>query len=731
MKILITLFVFIPLISFSQETRINLSRNWQFCESGKKAWRNADVPGTIHTDLINHKLIPDPYFRDHEKQVQWVEEKTWLYKNTFRADAALLKKKNIYLVFEGLDTYAEVYLNGKKIFLANNMFRKWEQEIKSYLVPGINSILIKFLPAALLAKEQKKSSTLSYPDNERVFIRKAQYQFGWDWGPRLVTCGIWKPVYISAFDKEVKNEKSSASTGVKLVNNKDQWGESFYFTLKGKPVFIKGANWIPVDNFLPRAKKRKIYQKLLLAAKTANINMLRVWGGGVYEDDLFYELCDKYGIMVWQDFMFAGALYPADDSFLKNIEDEVRYQVKRLRHHKTIVLWCGNNEIEEAWFNWGWQKQLNYSQEDSTRLWNDYRKIFHKLIPDILKELDPERPYWPSSPSLGWGRDSAYLKGDVHYWGVWWGKEPVEQYKTKAGRFNSEYGMQGMPDMKTILSFARDTELDTAHAIMQSHQKHPFGFENLKLYIDQKFKSPKNFSDFVYVSQLMQADAIKTAIEAHRSNMPYTMGTLFWQWNDCWPVVSWSALDYYARPKALYYQVKRNFAPRNLFLSQKENSLIVSAIDEDHELKGYYTIKGIHFDGSTELIAEKLSVSEKTTIDIGHFYTSGSINQKLILVEWKDSIKGEILASAIHLFVYPKHMLLKKPGFIVKMGKDQITIQSDKFAYGVKIDLPDGIELEDNYFHLLPGEERNIQFRNTNKNKKAIIPLVTSLFDTF
>jgi beta-mannosidase len=356
--------------------------------------------------------------------------------------------------------------------------------------------------------------------------------------------------------------------------------------LNGKPTFIKGANWIPSDNFLPRAKKLKRYEQLIKAAKEANINMLRVWGGGVYEDDEFYDLCDKYGIMVWQDFMFAGALYPADPSFLQNIQEEVRYQVRRLRHHPSIVLWCGNNEIEEAWFNWGWQKQHNYSAQDSIKLWIDYKKIFHELIPRILKEEDPDRPYWPSSPSLGWGRDSAYKKGDVHYWGVWWGKEPVEKYNEKVGRFISEYGMQGIPDMKTIKQFSLPQDWDTSSAVMKTHQKHPFGWENIKYYIEQKFRTPKTFEDLVYVSQLMQADAIKTAIEAHRRAKPVTMGTLFWQWNDCWPVTSWSAVDYYGRKKALFYEVKRAFKDTVLLLHKKENRLQIK-LDNDGDSSLY------------------------------------------------------------------------------------------------------------------------------------------------
>lgn len=475
---------FLLLCFFSWQTlraqsSISLHEGWTFRKAGSAAWYRAEVPGTVHTDLLRNGLIPDPFFGTNEQKVQWVEEEEWEYKINFDVPKNLLLKKHVEITFDGLDTYATVFINGQKIIEADNMFRQWKARLNGFLKEKNNVLLVHFASASRIARQKKGTEIIKTPDNERVYVRKAQYHFGWDWAPRLVTCGIWKDVTINGWNEEKKalNPINPAAPKriVKLVTQKDSLGESFYFTVNGKPTFIKGANWIPADSFLPQVKKKQQYHTLLQAAKEAHVNMLRVWGGGIYEDDLFYNLCDQYGIMVWQDFMFAGALYPADAAFLNNIEAEVRYQVNRLKHHPSIVLWCGNNEIEEAWENWGWQKSLGYSVADSAKLWNDYKKIFHQLIPGIVKQLDPERPYWPSSPSLGWGRDSAYKSGDVHYWGVWWGREPVEKYIEKTGRFVSEYGMQGMPDMKTMAQFSMPKDWDTASAVMKVHQKHPTG----------------------------------------------------------------------------------------------------------------------------------------------------------------------------------------------------------------------------------------------------------------
>lgn len=723
----------------AQTVLLPLAANWQFRKAGETKWYPAAVPGTVHTDLLANELIPDPYYRDNEQKVQWVEREDWEYRTSFTTTPALLQKKYIELVFDGLDTHADIFLNEKKVLQADNMFRQWKIPAKSLLKPGNNTLRVRFYASARITKEKKAQETVPYPDNERIYVRKAQYQFGWDWGPRLVTCGIWKQVSLIGRDSTIDNDPVPAKPkrNIKLVTQRDSIGEAFYFTVDGKPTFIKGANWIPADNFIPRAKKLARYEQLLKAAKEAHINMLRVWGGGIYEEDIFYNLCDKYGIMVWQDFMFAGAMYPGDSAFLNNVAEEVRYQVKRLRHHPSIVLWCGNNEIEEAWHNWGWQKQHGYSEADSAKLWNDYKKLFHEIIPSILKELDPGRPYWSSSPSLGWGRDSAYKKGDVHYWGVWWGWEPVEKYREKVGRFMSEYGMQGMPDIKTIGQFSLPADRDTTTATMRTHQKHPFGYQNIKYYIERKFRTPKTFEDLVYVSQLMQADAISTAIETHRGNLPVTMGTLLWQWNDCWPVTSWSTIDYYGRKKALFYEVKRDF----------EKVVVLPLLEKDHYKVKVVSELSVPLDFSLEVDFVDFEKGVQKTLPLTQPSRTDSNGTFLIRykrdVSLEDSTNGVLafrvvsdgktIARNLLFLTDPKNLRLPKP--VIKwsiLGNNVLEVSSDRFAYGVQVDVPDGVHLEDNYFHLMPGEKRKINFSATlplEVVKKKIS--IKSLADTY
>ncbi|HUR66715.1 MAG TPA: glycoside hydrolase family 2 protein [Chitinophagaceae bacterium] len=734
---LVLLFIFFTYQLSAQSISIPFNSSWEFRKTTDPKWYNAEVPGTVHTDLLTNKLIPDPFYRDNEKLVQWVEKEDWEYKTRFTPPPTIFSKKNIELVFDGLDTYAKIYLNGLQILEADNMFRQWRVDVRSLLKKDQNELRIVFSSAVKHDDSLGALNPLKLAgENNRMYSRKAQYQYGWDWGPRLVTCGIYKTIRWEAWDtRRTTGKKEDQRWDVQLVDKPDSIGRTFYFNVNGKPTFIKGANWIPCESFLPRARKLDLYRKLIKAAKEANINMLRVWGGGVYEDDMFYDLCDEYGIMVWQDFMFAGALYPGDEKFLENVEEEVRYQVKRLKHHPCIVIWCGNNEIEEAWNNWGWQSQFNYSASDSTKLWSDYKKIFHQLIPSVLKELDPGRPYWPSSPSLGWGREQAYKQGDVHYWGVWWGKEPVEKYNDKVGRFNSEYGMQAFPDMKTIRQFALLTEMDTASSSMRAHQKHPFGYPNIKMYIENRFRTPKNFEDLVYVSQLMQADAIKTAIEAHRRAMPFNMGTMFWQWNDCWPVVSWSAVDYYGRKKAMYYEVKRSFKETVFLPYYDENSTkyyLKGANDLDTvvQVKGefYDFIKGDLFDGNdyTGMIYP---------VKDPQYFTISSLTQqqkKRGVYCFRVIHKGKEL-SRNYLFAYPpKQLELPQAKINYQLLPRSIILSSDKFAYGVYIDVPDGVELEDNYFHLLPKERKIIKFSSTiplESIRKQI--KIKSLVDTY
>ena len=562
MRLSILIILFIPFGISAQNISINLNKNWQFKNQQENKWYKATVPGTVHTDLLANKLIPNPYYRDNESKLQWVDKADWEYKTVFNVEAQTFNKKNIELVFDGLDTYAEVYLNGKLILQANNMFRGWAVNVKPFIKTTNNVLLIKFASAQNKIDSIAKSKLpLVLPDNNRVYVRKAQFQFGWDWGPKFVGCGIWKAISLTGWNGvRIKPTYANEKNNVKLIQQKDSIGTSFYFEKDGKPIYAKGANWIPADVFLPRLTKAD-YRKILQSAKAANMNMLRVWGGGVYEADDFYDLCDSLGIMVWQDFMFAGGMYPGDDAFMNNVHEEVKYQVQRLRHHPCIVLWCGNNEVDEAWKNWGWQNQFNLHGADSAKVWNDYKRLFNDSLKKWVDVYDGIRPYVSTSPKNGWGHAASFTEGDSHYWGIWWGLEDWEAFEKKTGRFVSEYGMQAMPNWNTIKCFTDSSDRYIQSPVIQAHQKANDGFKKLNHYLTRYFIDSAKLSKFslqnyTYLSQCMQYYILKNSIAVHRSKYPTNMGTLLWQLNDCWPVTSWSITDYSRQPKAAWYAVK-------------------------------------------------------------------------------------------------------------------------------------------------------------------------------
>ena len=586
----------------AQNISIELSYNWQFKNQKEDKWYKATVPGTVHTDLFANKLIPDPFYRDNESKLQWVDKADWEYRTTFSVDEEILAKYYVNMLFEGLDTYADVYLNDELILHADNMFRGWIVNVKNILKRNDNKLVIKFSSAQNKVDSIATSKLpLVLPDNNRVYVRKAQFQFGWDWGPKFVGCGIWKGIKINAKDRGASKRATVAKPFAKLIQQADSIGTSFYFEQDGKPLYCKGANWIPADIFLPRVTKAD-YRKMLISAKEANMNMLRVWGGGVYESDDFYDLCDSLGIMVWQDFMFAGGMYPGDDAFMNNVREEVKYQIKRLRTHPCIVLWCGNNEIDEAWHNWGWQSQFNLHGVDSAKVWDDYKRLFKDSLKKWVDEFDGIRPYISTSPKNGWGHTESFTEGDSHYWGVWWGLEDWEAFENKTGRFVSEYGMQAMPDWNTIKSFTDSADRYLYSPVIQAHQKASDGFKKLNHYLTRYFidsakLSKLSLEDYTYLTQCLQYYILKNSIAVQRSKYPINMGTLLWQLNDCWPVTSWSITDYSRQPKAAWYAVKEAYrddvipekdviSPKNLnlqkpqfaFLNGNDDLLISSSV---------------------------------------------------------------------------------------------------------------------------------------------------------
>ena len=481
------------------------------------------------------------------------------------------------------------------------------------------------------------------------------------------------PFTIDVFQKNIVLAQKKLNIGlrtIELIQEKDAIGKSFYFKLNGIPVFMKGANYIPPDSFLPKANDA-VYKKIVNNAVVANMNMLRVWGGGVYASDAFYDECDKNGILVWQDFMFACAMYPGDMSFLENVKQEVIDNVTRLQNHPCIALWCGNNENDEGWQNWGWQKQYNYTKDQETDIWKDYEKLFHELIPKTLDSLlsPTENRYWSSSPSIGWGKKESLTQGDSHYWGVWWGMEPFEMYEKKVGRFMSEYGFQGMPSLETFKSVVNNEDLNLNSESIKNHQKHPTGYQTIQTYMERDYKVPSSFEDYSYVSQLLQADGMKTAIEAHRRAKPNCMGSLYWQLNDCWPVTSWSSIDYYGNWKAFHYQAKRSY--ENLLISITEdvdNYLIYIINDDLKTYTGKTDLNLLDFNGNllweVHLVSDCSSNSNKVHFRIPK-KEFASFSEKEIVLSASFMSENKAI-TAFYFFSKPKDLILTKPNIQIK-----------------------------------------------------------------
>ena len=666
----------------------NLHEGWKFRQARLTNWYPATVPGVVHTDLLQNKIIEDPFFRLNERGLQWIDKEDWVYETCFTLAADMMRKENMELVFEGLDTYADVYLNDECILKADNMFRCWSIPVRQYIREENNILKVYFhspvkidvpkwdaLPYQYPASNDQSENGGLFNKKISIFARKAGYHYGWDWGPRLVTSGIWRPVYIRAWsdlrindvfieqkevgagraviaghveldaDKDMNGvlvtitdevtgrvlgewqadlkrgtnrvtvdfvlhkpklwwsnglgepflyrfrtdiiaggellDSKTERVGIrslKVVHQPDKDGHTFYIELNGRPVFAKGANYIPSDNFLPRVTPEN-YKRTILDAAGVNMNMLRVWGGGIYENDVFYDLCDEYGIMIWQDFMFACSMYPAEGALLDNIHQEAVDNVKRLRNHACIALWCGNNECQDAWLGWGWKCEIErQNKEYADKIWAQYRQQYHVTLPGVVREYAPGTFYWPSSPFAFEGEMSGTTDGDRHYWSVWHGKAPISDYDSEKSRFFSEYGFQSFPEFESVKRYAPYPEdWDIRSEVMMSHQRggdHANGL--IETYLLNEYKKPRDFRAFLYMNHVLQGDAIKTAIESHRRQMPYNMGTLFWQHNDCWPVASWASRDYYGRWKAQHYYVRKAY-----------DDILISSVVEGDDLKVY------------------------------------------------------------------------------------------------------------------------------------------------
>jgi len=806
-----------------------IKQGWTFKQVRGNNWYPATVPGVVHTDLMDNNIIEDPFFRLNERGVQWVDKEDWEYKTTLHVSPEIFSKENIELDFKGLDTYADVYLNDSCILKANNMFREWRVNIKELVKSGENEFRIYF--HSPIKVDIPKFDALHYPleaGNDQsenggvfdkkvsVFARKAGYHYGWDWGPRLVTSGIWRPIYLVGWndaridnvhyvqekvtakqakvkarveviadkageatieikadgikntwtkranlvkgknlietDLVIHNPKLWWSNGLgeahlypfttsvqmngqvadskteniglrdlKVIRDKDEAGHTFYFRLNGVNVFMKGANYIPQDNFLPRLTDAD-YEKTIMDAVNANMNMLRIWGGGIYEEDIFYDLCNKHGILVWQDFMFACSTYPMNPEMLENIRQEAIDNVVRLRNHPSIAIWCGNNENHTAWFNWGWMpkyEKLGVLEE----LRKDYKDLFHGVLPEVIEAYDPTAFYWPSSPYGGdpdarteSGLPNWNPNGDAHYWGVWHAKDSIANYNIIRARFFSEYGFQSFPEYQSVLKYApEERDHDIFSEVMMAHQRggsHANGL--IEWYLLNEYRQPKDFPNFLYMGQLLQGDAIKTAIEAHRRDMPYNMGTLYWQHNDCWPVASWSSRDYYGRWKAQHYFTRKAFEDILLSPIAKDNQLDIFIVsDRLKASRGNLEIRVMDLYGNL-LFQQKKAISvpantskSQYTVSLPEILKGKERNEVVVTVRYTDE-KQKVYTNNYYLSRYkdidfPKATI--KTSSVQAEGGFHVTVESDVVARGVFLSI-DGIDnfFSDNYFDLLPGE---------------------------
>ncbi|MDT8390818.1 MAG: glycoside hydrolase family 2 protein [Lentisphaeria bacterium] len=769
----------------------------------------AQVPGDVTADLLNAGKIPDPFYRENEVDIQWIGERDWIYERAFDVSETLLTEERVLLQCDGLDTLATVEINGREVGTGDNMHRAYEWDVKAMLRPGANTIRVTFASANVYTRERHEQRPFrarvgeSHPSAYPGWIRKEASNFGWDWGPILVTAGIWRGIRLAAFSTarigDIRIDQEHSGGGVtlnvfttvdaaggdaltarvtalfkgKTVDSKDilttdsdtlsltipnpslwwpagmggqplydvrvellsgdgevvdsqtkrvglrtlvldrhddEWGESFQFVVNGVPFFAKGANWIPADAILAR-RTPQLYRQLIEDAAAANMNMLRVWGGGIYEEDYFYDICDELGICVWQDFMFACMSYPTfDDAFMKTVEAEARDNVKRLRHHPSIALWCGNNELEQQAIGETWTL---------TRMsLEDYKRLFDDLLADVARELDPQRDYWPSSPHSPRGERTNYNNpdcGDAHLWDVWHGKKPFEWYRTAHHRFCSEFGFQSFPEPKTVRGYTEPRDRNVTTAVMEHHQRSGIGNTTIMQYMLDWFRMPTAFDMTLRASQILQGMAITYAVEHWRRGMPRSMGALYWQHNDCWPVASWASIDYHGRWKALHYMARHFFAP--LLVSGVEdlkNHTVDVHVTSDLQKSLPATLTWVATDvaggvldsGETRVRTPVNGNLRALTIDLKKVVKQAGKRNVMVWLEL--SAEGRERCVSLVTFVKPKHLeLATDPGVSMSVTETgeafRVTLKTKRPALWAWLEL-DNLEarFSDNYLHLRP-----------------------------
>jgi len=793
-----------------------LTGKWQFQKVGAEEWLPASVPGGVHTDLMANGRIPDPFTADNEKRVQWVAESDWVYKTSFPCAGGLLSEEKIYLVCDGLDTLATVFLNGHELGRTDNMFRRYEWEVKPFLLArGANEVSITFLSPVKFAGEKQAIRPLpGVPQaiHGGPHLRKAPCQFGWDWGPQLPPIGIWKDIRLEGFsaarlaEVHLRQEHTGGQVAVKaritiqkwtkeplaavvrvtapdgqvlvkeaaipagdeviidvpisepalwwpngygeqplyqvevslthadasgqqvldrrsylvglrtmeLRQQDDQWGRSFAFVVNGIPILAKGSNWIPADSFPTRITDTYL-ENLIRSAAETHQNMLRVWGGGFYEDERFYDLCDRYGILVWQEFIFSCSMYPLDSpEFLENVNVEAVENIRRLRHRASLALWCGNNEMEWGWVEWNW-KRPEYEGLKAA-----YDRFFHHTLPEWCRAEDPDHSYWPSSPSSDtpFENPNGQRQGDSHYWDVWHGRKPFSSYRDQYPRFMSEFGFQALPPLPTIRTYADEADWNMTSYIMEMHQKNASGNSLMVGQMLDTFRLPKDFVSLVYLSMALQAEGIRYGVEHWRRHPDRVAGILYWQLNDCWPVASWSSLDYFGRWKALHYAARRFFAPLMLSIEDRPPRQGVYVSNDTLESwKGTVrwsleTFAGeVLTSGEAPVNAAPQAAAWVCELDFSDRISDDNLRTLVFIAELYQG--DRLVARQTAGFAPIKHLSLVDPGVSADLhsegGQLTIDLNSRSLALLVEASLPGAdVVFSDNYFNLPAGRTTRI-----------------------
>jgi beta-mannosidase len=823
--------------------KLELNGSWRMRALGGEAWVPAQVPGSTASDLLRAGLIKDPYYRDQQYEVFDTFLKDYEFEREFQMDEDLLHADRLALCCEGLDTIAEVRLNGLLLGKTWNMHRTYHFEIKSKAVSGLNKLNIVFRsPVEYVERIQKERYLWAANDDYVVqgypHLRKAHHMFGWDWGPKVPDSGIWRDIYIMAhndariedvyvtqdhttsgsvsLDVRVQTEglRHGAQSGLELQalllgpdgeavtetkvsidaetqlirlvvqepqlwwpnglgsqplyklslqlssegavvdehqltlglrtltvkREPDAWGETFELVVNGVSIFTMGANYIPEDNLRDRMSRKRTEQ-LIRDCVNANFNCIRVWGGGFYPDDDFFELCDQYGLIVWQDHLFACAEYEMTEEFTEEIKAEIADNVKRIRHHASLGLWCGNNEMEWAWVSWSFPKR--------EKLRTDYIKQFEIIIPEVTKLHDPNTFYWKASPSSGGGFDepNAPDRGDVHYWEVWHGGKPFTEYRKHYFRFCSEFGFQSFPSLKTVEAFTEPGDRNIFTSIMESHQKNAGGNGKILYGISENFLYPKDFDSLLYVSQLLQAEAMRYGVEHWRRHRGRCMGSVYWQLNDCWPVASWSSIDYYGRWKALHYAAKRFYAP--IILSAEETGTLVKlAVTNDtlQPVKGTIVwrlrnaVSQVLLEDRLELTVDAMSAEWCAELDLSESVGEQANDRYM---DYELIVDGESVSGGAVLFVRPKHFKLSsdpnlRADIVEEAERYLLTLHSDALALFVELDCQTlDARFSDNYFPVSAGTPKRIILNKEDLSGDVTIDQlrqelrIRSLADTF